>query len=354
MDFPFAFDKIAAGSSIIGRNREIGEIVAAMETGNRSIAIYGGARCGKETIVREALEQVRSHRPNLIVCDIDLFNVRTLDEFTALWRDKMRECALEVNRDALLPFEICIDEISGNKIFDLPGIIANEASKQMVVYFKEFQNLLRFEDEQFGLEALDRLWSRQHHVKYIFTGSFVNAMKNIFEERKCFYGMCRTLDLPPLDKKMLCEHIRSSFLNVGRVIEMEEALALYDISSGDMWYLKQLCAFCYAMPAGYVNRKIVNRARDTLLSIHEPRFKQILFDLTGNQINLLHAVVDGVQKFTSAETLENYRLNSSAGVVRVKEALQKKEVLTFDRDDNARIIDPLFEYWLRNYYFVQQ
>ena len=352
MDFPFAFDRIAAGNSILGRDREIGEIAAAIESGNRSLALYGGARSGKETVVTEALEQVRSRRRNLIVCEIDLFNIRSFEDFTSLWREKMRACAMEVNRDALLPFEICIDEIAGNKVFDLPGIIANEAGTQMVVYFKEFQNLIRFEDEEFGFDMLERVWSRHHHVKYIFTGSFVNAMKSIFEERKCFYGMCRTMQLEPLDKKLLCEYIRSSFLNVGRVIEMEEALAIYDIASGDIWYIKQLCSFCYAMPAGYVNRKIVNRARDILLSIHEPRFKQILFDLTSNQINLLHAVVDGVQKFTSAETLENYRLNSSAGVVRVKEALQKKEVLTFDSDDNARIIDPLFEYWLRNYYFV--
>ena len=257
-----------------------------------------------------------------------------------------------MNRRALLPFEISFDEIAGNKIFDLPGIIAAEARAEMVVYFKEFQNVLRFEDETFSLDMLERAWSRQHHVKYLFTGSFVNAMKSIFEERRLFYGMCRPLELPPLDKRMVCEYIRSAFLNAGRVIEMEEALAIFDISSGNMWYVKQLCSFCYAMPIGYVNRKIVNQARDTLLAIHEPRFKQILLDLTGNQINLLHAVVDGVQKFTSAETLENYRLNSSAGVVRSREALQKKEVLTFDRDDNARLIDPLFEYWLRNYYFV--
>ena len=119
-----------------------------------------------------------------------------------------------------------------------------------------------------------------------------------------------------------------------------------------MWYVKQLCSICYAMPAGYVNRKIVNQARDTLLSIHVPRFKQTLLDLTGNQVNLLRAIVDGVQKLSSAEMMERYRLNSSANVFRVKDALQKKEVITFDAEENARIIDPLFEYWLRHYYFV--
>lgn len=352
MEFPFAFDKIAAGGSIIGRTDEIGAIVATLEKGGHGLAVYGEARSGKETIVTEALEQFRARGNALIICEIDLFNIRSADGFAALWRERMKECAAEVNRGVLLPFEISIDEIAGSKIFDLPEIIAGEAGKQMVVYFKEFQNLLRFEDEQFRLEDLDRAWSRHRHVNYLLTGSFVNAMKSIFEERRCFYGLCRTLELQPLDKKTVCEYIRSTFLNFGRVIEMEEAMAIFEIASGNMWYVKQLCAFCYAMPAGYVNRKIVNQARDTLLAIHVPRFKQSLLDLTGNQINLLHAIVDGVRKLSSAEMMERYRLNSSANVFRVKDALQKKEVITFDAEENARIIDPLFEYWLRNYYFA--
>ena len=150
----------------------------------------------------------------------------------------------------------------------------------------------------------------------------------------------------------MCEFIRQTFLRFGRVIEMEEAMAIHEIAGGNMWYVKQLCAFCYAMPAGYINRSLVNQSRDTLLALQVPRFKAVLFDLTPNQENLLHAIVDGVRKFTSSEMMERYRLNSSAGVARVKEALQKKEVITVDAEEGARIIDPLFEYWLRNYYFI--
>lgn len=351
MDLPFSLDKLAAGGSILGRTEEIGTVIATLEKGGRGLAVYGAARSGKETIVTEGIEQFRARGRSLIVCDIDLFNIRTSEDFTACWRRKMKECAAEVNRGALLPFDISIDEIPESKIFDLPGIIAGEADTQMVIYFKEFQNLLRFEDEHFRLEDLDRSWSRQRNVNYLITGSFINAMKSIFEERRCFYGMCRTLELKALDRRPVCEYIRSTFLNFGRVIEMEEALAIYEIAGGDMWYVKQLCSICYAMPAGYVNRNIVNQARDALLSVHVPRFKQTLFDLTGNQINLLHAVADGVQKLSSAEIMERYHLNSSAGVFRVKDALQKKEVITFDGEENARIIDPLFAYWLRHYYF---
>lgn len=349
----FSFDKIPAGGSIVGRTDEIAAVLSALGPEGKSLALYGEARSGKETVVTEALERFRKAQKNrVIVCPIDLMGIRTFDDFTALWRERMKACAEEVNRGALLPFDICIDEIAGNRIFDLPGIISSEAGTQVIIYFKEFQNLLRIEDESFRIEMLERIWSRQRQVRYIMTGSFVNAMKTIFEERRCFYGMCRTLELLPLDKQVVCQFIRSSFLSSGRVIEMEEILAIYEITSGNMWYVKQICSLCYYLPAGYINRSIVNQARDTLLSLHIPRFKQWLFDLTVNQINLLRAIVDGVRKFSSAEVMDRYHLNSSAGVARSKEALQKRELVTFDSEDNPRLTDPLFEFWLRNYYFV--
>lgn len=349
---PFSYDKIAAGDSILGREAELAFVSELLEKGDRSLALYGGPRSGKETLLTEALERWRAKRPNLILCRIDLFNVRSLEAFVSAWRARMRDCAQEVNRHALLPFDIAIDDLPAAKLFDLPGVIASEANAPMVIWFKEFQNLLSVEGDSFRIEQLDRTWSRQRGVRFLFTGSCVNAMKGIFEERKCFYGMSRTLELLPPDRRCVCEYIRQTFLRYGRVIEMEEAMAIHEIAGGNMWYVKQLCAFCYEMPAGYVNRSIVNQARDTLLSLHVPRFKAMVFDLTANQMNLLHAVVDGARKFTSAEMLERYRLNSSANVARMKEALQKKEVISFDAEENARIIDPLFEYWLRNYYFI--
>ena len=351
MDLPFSFDKIPAGRSIVGRSGEIAAVVSALGQGGKSLAVYGEARSGKETVVREAIEVYRQKNNRIILCEIDLTAIRTVEDFVSLWREKMKASAEEMNRGALLPFEISINDIPAAKVFDLPGIVAAESGAQMIVYIKEFQNLLRIEDEHFRLEALDRSWSRQHGVRFLLTGSFVNAMKSIFEERRCFYGMCRTLELQPLDKQLVCEYIHASFLNLGRVIELEEVLAIYEITSGNMWYVKQLCANCHALPAGYINRSVVNQARDTLLAVHTPRFKQWLFDLTANQVNLLHAIVDGVRKLSSAEIMDRYRLNSSAGVARSREGLAKRELVVFDSEDNARLTDPLFEYWLRNYYF---
>ena len=76
--------------------------------------------------------------------------------------------------------------------------------------------------------------------------------------------------------------------------------------------------------------------------------------LTTHQVNLLKAVVDGHTRFSSSEVVRQYSLNSSANVKRVKDALMKKEILAFDENDEPSFLDPLFEYWVRHYYFEKK
>ncbi len=73
--------------------------------------------------------------------------------------------------------------------------------------------------------------------------------------------------------------------------------------------------------------------------------------LSRYQVYLLRAIFDGVSKVSSTEVIHRYRLNSSANVHRIKEALTKKEVIMFDAQDNPRIIDPVFRVWLDRFYF---
>ena len=85
--------------------------------------------------------------------------------------------------------------------------------------------------------------------------------------------------------------------------------------------------------------------------MHDPRFKEMVNGLTTHQINFLRATVEGVLHFSSAAVIRQYGLNSSANVKRVKDALMKKEVLVFDENDLPSLIDPLFEYWVKKYFF---
>jgi hypothetical protein len=75
-------------------------------------------------------------------------------------------------------------------------------------------------------------------------------------------------------------------------------------------------------------------------------------DLTTFQIGLLKAICDGYTKFSTAEVINRYSLNSSANVRRLKDALMKKEIVTFEGpEQKPEFLDPFFEYWLKNIYF---
>ncbi len=98
--------------------------------------------------------------------------------------------------------------------------------------------------------------------------------------------------------------------------------------------------------------QVVEESLNTMLAIHEPRFVSEMNDLTTYQIYLLKAVLDGESMFSSADVIARYGLNSSANVRRLKDALCKKEIITFNEDGRAVVLDPLFEYWMRRFYFT--
>lgn len=352
MEYPFSYDTIAAKRNVIGREDEINLTIKTLANDNRNLVIYGGPRSGKETIIKEALRRMEENGQRFKLCTIDLFNIRCFDDFVKLMRSKMAECFHFVNKGALIPFDIDISGIPPQKLFELPEIIAQESGVVLLIYFKCFHNLLAVEDENFSIQSLDKAWSKHRKARYIISGSCINMMKTIVEERKLFFYSANQIQVNSIDRRKACEYISSGFTSLGRVIEMEEAMTICDVCSSNMWYIKHLCSICHSQPAGYVNHRIVNQCTDSLLSIHEPRFHQIMLDLTTNQINFIKAVLDGVEKFSSAEIIESYHLNSSANVFRIKDALKKKEVLSFDKDDHAQFIDPLFEYWLKHIYFT--
>ena len=116
-------------------------------------------------------------------------------------------------------------------------------------------------------------------------------------------------------------------------------------------FINHFCAICDSLSRGYIMEQILKEALDSLVSIHEPAFVATMNDLTTFQVSLLRAILDGHTRFSSAEVIRQYSLNSSANVRRLKDALCKKEIVTFDEEENPTVLDPLFEYWVRKEYF---
>ena len=351
MDLLFPFDRPASGNNLLGRKEDIEHIVDCIINKRRGVILMDVPKSGKDTVVKAAFRTLKDRGYRYFPCEINCTGVNTYEEFCELFKSCMLEAFEIVNQKSLLPFTIDASNLSNDKIFDLPADIARESGEVVIVYFKEFQNVASLSDSQFNPQTMEKIWLRQQNVRYIFSGSAVNAMKSLFEKRQLFYYLSEKTELSTIPKKQIMDYITSTFLSIGRVIEKSELEEIWTVTGGSIWYIKLMCTIIHSLPAAYVNRNAVIQAKDALLRIFESQFCHIMLDLTPNQINFLRAVCESGRKFSSGEILEKYHLNSSANVFRLKDAFRKKELVIFDRQDNARITDPLFEYWLKNRYF---
>ncbi len=195
--------------------------------------------------------------------------------------------------------------------------------------------------------------SNPYPATFVMSGSMVNAMKFIFEEKRYFWRQVNHVELLPVDAKEIIDYIVRGFLSgMGKSFDRNLAMGACELFRCNLWYMNHLASICDALSKGFVTEAMMADALRSMISLHEPKYISIINDLTDHQLSLLRAVLDGVVKFSASDVIEKYRLNSSANVRRVKDALKKKEVLTFNEKDEPVILDPLFEYWVSNIYFV--
>ena len=231
----------------------------------------------------------------------------------------------------------------------LPFLISEERQEAFFVIIEEFQNLMQLDCYELIFSAIKEtiVTNRdKNRCCFILSGSMTNA---IFDEYKYFHKAVEHIPLSNIDDRDIIEYVVKGFLTTGKVIERELVLGACRLFKNDLWYLNHFLAICDSLTKGYINEGILMESLRIILSIHEPKFLRTMSNLTGHQISFLKAVMEGVTKFSATEIIEKYSLNSSANVRRVKDALCKKEIITFNEKDEAMMLDPLFEYWLGKY-----
>ncbi len=379
MDTPFIYDRFVTGKNFIGRKTECTIMSNLLESGE-NVMLYGRPKSGKMSIVQQTLFNRRLSGKQFMVAHVCLSNVRNLEHFllkfgTAVIKsvsstaDEYESLILKYLDGTHFVFDrarfaSCDEIVSMNwtpdmndvyKMIRLPHRIAEERGRPYYVILEDFQNIMLADEYEEVFKTMEELFrERSRSVSFILIGSQVNAMKYIFEEKKYFYRLVEKLPMSAVDDREIIEYIVKGFMVSGKVIERDLVLGACKLFRGDMWYLNHFISICDTMSRGFINEGILMEALRTIISIHEPRFYAIVNDLTDHQLSLLLAVLDGVVRFSASDVIEKYRLNSSANVRRVKDALKKKEVITFNEKDEPVILDPLFEYWVSNNYFERR
>lgn len=378
MDAPFIYDCYVTGKNFIGRKSECTALANLIAAGE-NIVIYEPPKTGKKSVIQQTLFNMRLSGQQFNVSDFNMFNIRTIHDFlTGFGNAVIRstssspaEYADIIGRhlsgthfvfdrkrfsesDEVVSLNWAPDIYDIEMMLRLPGSIAEEKGIRMIMIIEEFQNILGDDGGDDVIKAMETVLGETKNgggCTFILSGSRTNAMKYIFEEKKYFHRLVEHLPLQPIDDRDIVEHISRGFLSQGKVVEKDQAMGACKLFRNNIWYINHFTAICNSLSKGYINEGIMLDALNAMLSIHEPRFQAMTDSLTDHQLSLLKAALDGVVRFSSTDVIEKYALNSSANVRRVKDALKKKEIITFNEKDEPVVLDPLFEYWVRKYYF---
>ena len=378
MDIPFIYDRYVTNKDFAGRKSECLALTGLIEAGE-NVVLYEPPKSGKKSLIQQAFFVMRLGGKIINAAVLDMFGIRTIEDLlTRFGSTVIRSIASSPDEYGMIVsrhlsgthfvfdrqrFADCDEVVSLNwepdeedirAMFSLPFRLARENGARITAVIEEFQAILDIREYDTVLKSMETVFrenGKDSGCSYIISGSKVNAMKSIFCHRKYLYRQVEHLPLMPVNENELMEHIRRGFLKGGKEIDKELAIGVCRLFKGNIWYINHFSAICDYLSKGYINEGIMIDALNALISIHEPRFMSMVDSLTEHQIRFLKAVLDGITKFSSTDVIEKYSLNSSANVKRVKDALMKKEILTFNDNDEPSILDPLFEYWIRKNYF---
>lgn len=381
MDTPFIYNGYVTDKNFIGRATER-KILANLIKAGEHVSIYEPPKTGKMSLLMQVFSDLKNERTQFVVAMVDMLNVRTLEDFlmkfgTAVIKlsastpddyASIVETYLDgthfvfdrvqfINTGQVLSLNWKPDENDIAELMMLPQKLALAKGMRYVVVLNEFQNLMNADEYETVFKIMETQMKERdrkapYQTVFVMMGGMVNAMKLIFDEKRYFYRQVNRVALSNVDTKEIIEYVVKGFLSgMGKSFDRNLAMGACELFKSNLWYINHLAAICDALSKGFVTETMMTDALESMISVHQVRFMSIVNDLTDHQLSLLRAVLDGVVKFSASDVIERYHLNSSANVRRVKDALKKKEVITFNEKDEPLVIDPLFEYWLRRTYF---
>jgi len=156
--------------------------------------------------------------------------------------------------------------------------------------------------------------------------------------------------LNKIPEKYWKDFIRERFAATGKTITKKQASYIASLVENHPYYVQQLAQNCWLRSGKKITDKIIDEAIESLVLQLSLLFQNITERLTTSQMNFLLALVDGVEKLTSNDTVSNYHLSSSSNVIQIRKALINKEIVDEQTSGKPEILDPVYKIWLKNQY----
>lgn len=375
MEAPFIFGRIATDENFTDREKETEHLVNNFESLINTV-IISPRRWGKSSLVHRAADIAMRADKNIRICTIDLFNVKTEEQFytvlaqkliqgtSSRWEEAVENAKKFFSR--LVPkisvgagpgSEISIDfdweEMKSNpdEILDLSERIAEAKGVKIVVCIDEFQNIAEFEDPLFFQRRLRAHWQRHKKVSYCLYGSKRHMMMEVFTDSSMpFYKFGDIFFLNKIDTEHFIPFITERFSSTGKSITEDASRNIVSLADNHPYYVQQLSQLSWLRTSGQCDVETVVKAHLSLVEQLSLLFSNLVETLTFQQTCYLHALIAGEKSITSAETMYRYHISSATAASRSLKTLIKKDILD-STSGEISFQDPIFEYWLRHDYY---
>lgn len=377
MNTPFVFGKVATAENFTDRAEETAHLVENFNSLINTI-IISPRRWGKSSLVGKASQIATAQNKNLRICHIDLFNVRNEGHFYTLLAESVIKATTSKLDDAIatakrffsrvipkivvgsdpanaISFEFNWEELKRNpdEILDLAEKIAGEKGLRIVICIDEFQNIKEFDDPVGLQKRLRSHWQLHQDVAYCLYGSKRHMMPDVFTNSQMpFYKFGDLFFLNKIKTEYLTAFISERFTSTGKHIDADACEKIVQLADNHPYYVQQLAQLSWLRSTDNCTIAIVIEAHTALVEQLSLLFTTITETLTTQQLNYLHAIIAGETSISATETMYKYHISSTMAITRSRKILIEKDII----DNNDGVIsfqDPIYAFWLRNYYFVQ-
>ena len=376
MDNPFVYGEVIPGDAFVDRETELDRLVADLGNGQK-VFLISPRRYGKSSLIRQTLDALR--RRSALAVDVTVSSyssylaflegyARAIASVESKW-DRARtwlmdaigstrpEIRYEPKESGLGRFAVAFPQVTtardlnrlANEVFALPGKLAAERKRTVVVALDEFQAIDSFNGGSVE-HALRAATQHQRQVGYVFAGSEPSLMEKMIGPRRPFYKAGPVMRLQKISPTLFADFIARRFVKTGMKPEAGVADAIIELAGNLPYDVQRLAHETWddvrAKGARKATLEDLHGTLTRLLSEQETIFEALWQRLTLQQRATLRAVVlQGGREIHSADARSRHRLGGPSTIQKSLAALTKQDVL-LKEGPRYVVVDSLLREWV--------
>jgi hypothetical protein len=373
---PFVYGEVVPGEAFVDREVELDRLIHDLGDGQK-VFLISPRRYGKSSLIRQALAALGRRAALPVEVTVSSYSsylaflegyARALASVESRW-DRARQWLLDVITSTRPEiryepkdtgagrFSVAFPAVSTTRdvnrlaveVFSLPGRLAAERKRSVVVALDEFQAVAGFNGGSVE-HALRAAAQQQRQVGYVFAGSEPSLMERMIGPRRPFYKAGPVMRLQKIPSDTFAEFIESRFAASGMKPEPGLGIAIVDLAGNLPYDVQRLAHETWddvrATGAKKVTLDDLHTTLARLLAEQDTMFEAVWQRLTLAQRATLRAVVlqDG-QGLLAADTRTRHRLGGASSVQASLSALLKQDVL-LKEDQRYVVVDSLLREWV--------